>query len=519
MPRRFPLFFVASFALALGAFCVTLAMSASADETPVSYARIVRLSVVRGDVQIARAETGKWEPAALNMPLEQGFAVGTNMGLAEIELEHGSVIWVAPNSMMQFTDLSLSSEGQITKVQMDEGTVTYDASVGSHDNFSVSNANFDVTPEGKSEFRVDITKDGVGLTVLKGKVTFQSKQGTQTVSKGEMYFLGVRKPEHTGASAAPKVDEWDKFVKDRMEYITAASAATSQYTTAPFNYGMADLSTYGSWSFIPGVGYAWQPGGVGADWVPFSNGSMMFYDGFGWTWVGAEPWGWVPYHFGSWTYAAGNGWRWLPGNYSQWAAAPVSWVTSGNKIGWTALRDPQSSAQPKTTSIVLAKGSLSDSDSYKVIKSLKSGQTIAPLAGMPGANGKIGTVSETRLVVPTAHGLSMPSQGVSESVVKAVAGNPALAHPASQISTLPQLASMHNGLGSARMMTSRPPLRVSTMGADFYSAGPTSGGFAGRSSAGASSAASRAAASESAAHGGAAAGGVSGGTAGGGHPR
>src|ERR1700745_164681 len=100
-PRRW-VSFLFILGLALGLISTRLAMSASADQSGLSYARIVRLSVVRGDVQIARGGSNNWEPAALNMPLQQGFAVGTNQGLAEIELEHGSVAWVAPNSVLQF---------------------------------------------------------------------------------------------------------------------------------------------------------------------------------------------------------------------------------------------------------------------------------------------------------------------------------------------------------------------------------------------------------------------------------
>ena len=69
-----------------------------------SYARIVRLSLVNGDVQVMRAEESKWEPALLNMPIQQGFVVGTNAGHAEIEFENGGAMWLADNSILQFTD-------------------------------------------------------------------------------------------------------------------------------------------------------------------------------------------------------------------------------------------------------------------------------------------------------------------------------------------------------------------------------------------------------------------------------
>lgn len=456
--------FLVFFCLALGLFSAGLLVSASADETGLSYARIVRLSVVRGDVQIARAGTGKWEPAALNMPLQQGFAVGTNEGMAEIEMEHGSMIWVAPDSVLQFTELALSDGGQITKVAMTNGTATFDASLNAHDVFSVSNQDFQIAPEGKSEFRVDLTKDGVGVTVLKGKISFHSTKGTEELAKGEMYFLGVRKPQETEARPAPKKDEWDKFVDERSGYLEAAEAKTSAYTNAPFSYGMADLSSYGGWTFIPGIGFAWQPDGISSNWMPFSDGSMMYYDGFGWTWVSAEPWGWVPYHFGQWSYVGSNGWVWVPGNYSAWSPAPVHWVAEGNKIGWTPLAEVKNSPQNKSPQVVLANKGMANFDSYKVIKSLKEGHTVEMLSTSPGESGKPGTTSEMRLVAPTTVGLASLPRGITEQTLKATLGSPALSRPPMESMEVPHAFAMRNGMAAASLINSRPPARMMGFG-------------------------------------------------------
>lgn len=456
-PRRFASLFVV-FAMALGLICVTLANAAPADETGLSYARIVRLSVVRGDVQIARGNSGKWEPAAMNMPLQQGFAVGTNEGLAEIELEHGSMIWVAPNSVVQFTELALSGGGQITKVAMVEGTATFDAAIGSEDVFSISNQNFDITPAGKSEFRVDMTHDGVGVTVLKGRIAFHSSQGTESLGKGEMYFLGVRKPQESGLQQTPKADEWDSFVKKREDYIDAA-AQNAQYTTAPFSYGMADLSAYGGWLFVPGMGYAWQPNGIGAGWMPFADGAMMFNDGFGWTWVSAEPWGWVPYHFGQWSFVSPYGWMWQPGNYSAYAAAPVNWVAVGNKVGWTPLSNVKNVPESKTPMIVVANHGLNNPYGYKAVSSLKQGESIQALAVEPGANGKLGTTNELRLVAPTAARLAALHENLPAEA-KAIDSRPAIGRPPVQASDLARAFGAQNGMPAARLITSHPPSRM-----------------------------------------------------------
>src|SRR5271167_343480 len=79
------------------------AVPAGAADDGYSYARIVRLSLVSGDVQVVRAADAKWEPALMNMPIQQGFTIGTNAGRAEVEFENGGALWLDENSILQFT--------------------------------------------------------------------------------------------------------------------------------------------------------------------------------------------------------------------------------------------------------------------------------------------------------------------------------------------------------------------------------------------------------------------------------
>src|SRR5438270_598895 len=99
--------FTALFALALFTCALLLAPPSYAD----SYARIVRLSDVDGNVQIDR-NTGKgFENAVPNMPITQGVRIKTGNGHAEIEFENGSVVRLTPDSSVNFAQLSLASNG------------------------------------------------------------------------------------------------------------------------------------------------------------------------------------------------------------------------------------------------------------------------------------------------------------------------------------------------------------------------------------------------------------------------
>ena len=82
-------------------------MIPQARASELSYARIVRVSLTAGDVQVARPGHSGWEPAAENMPIEQGFTIGTTDGRAEVQLEDGAVLWISDHSDVQFTELAL----------------------------------------------------------------------------------------------------------------------------------------------------------------------------------------------------------------------------------------------------------------------------------------------------------------------------------------------------------------------------------------------------------------------------
>src|SRR5690348_8948809 len=76
-----------------------------------SQVRIVRLSYIAGGVEVARSGAD-FEKAITNLPISQGMRLRTaNDGRAEVELEDGSTIRLAPNTSVEFPDLSLLDSG------------------------------------------------------------------------------------------------------------------------------------------------------------------------------------------------------------------------------------------------------------------------------------------------------------------------------------------------------------------------------------------------------------------------
>src|SRR5215469_5904194 len=86
--------------------------TASADS---SHARIIRLSLVSGDVRFATETRGDplsdskatWDAAQVNLPIRQGYVLATDNGRAEVEFENGTLAFLKENTVLEFYDLSL----------------------------------------------------------------------------------------------------------------------------------------------------------------------------------------------------------------------------------------------------------------------------------------------------------------------------------------------------------------------------------------------------------------------------
>src|SRR6267142_7269523 len=97
-----------------------LVASASAE----SKARIVRLSEVRGSVQMDRGTGDGFDKTFLNMPVVEGSRLKTgDDGRAEAEFEDGTALRIVPNSEVEFTRLALGDDGQkLSTMQLAAGT-------------------------------------------------------------------------------------------------------------------------------------------------------------------------------------------------------------------------------------------------------------------------------------------------------------------------------------------------------------------------------------------------------------
>jgi hypothetical protein len=120
----------------------------------------------------------------------------------------------------------------------------------------------------------------------------------------------------------------------------AAAAQAPAYVTSPpedVTYFYNDLSPYGTWVFLEGYGWCWQPRTVviAPGWRPYVDGGYWVYSDAGWFWSSSYTWGWAPFHYGRWYQHPHNGWVWFPDRV--WGPAWVTWRTAGTTCGWAPL--------------------------------------------------------------------------------------------------------------------------------------------------------------------------------------
>lgn len=295
------------------------APSASADS---SHARIIRLSVVTGDVRFATETRGdpltdskaNWDAAQLNLPIRQGYVLSTDNGRAEVEFENGTLAFLKENTVLEFYDLSLKDGALITRLVLRQGSASFHVNPVSGDYFSVTGGDFTVEAGSHATFRLDNFDDGSTVENISGHVTVLHQEETTRLEKGQSLSMKAADQSSVSIGRVPEQDEFDRWVSGQIDTVSTANAATMQYTNSPYYAaGFGSLYSYGSWFNCGGYGFGWRPFGVGYGWSPFTNGQWILDPAFGWTWDSFDPWGWAPYHYGGWLFDSGcGGWYYSP---------------------------------------------------------------------------------------------------------------------------------------------------------------------------------------------------------------
>jgi FecR protein len=290
-----------------------------------SHARIVRISYVEGEVRLDNGHG--YENVTMNVPVtEHNWLQTSSDGWVEVQLEDGSMVRLAPDTVIAFTELGRSSSGgTITTVDLDQGEAEFKITKHDDSDFQVTVKNKTIVLVHSGSFRVTSTNaNPMEIVVWKGDVAVRDPEsgGEVAINKNETFVLDTTDVGRYALDKGTEADDLDQWSKQRDDYLSTYASANRNYTQSPYQYGVSDLNQYGQYYDVPGYGEVWQPTGVGLGWDPFSNGYWSYSPGFGYTWVSAYPWGWMPYRYGRWVFVNGRGWCWAPGGWNRWYSRP-----------------------------------------------------------------------------------------------------------------------------------------------------------------------------------------------------
>jgi hypothetical protein len=282
----------------------------------VSKVRIVRLSEVKGAVQLDRNNGRGFEPATANLPIVEGSKLQTGQGVAEIEFEDNSTLRVAPDSIVEFPQLERRADGTTaSSVHLVQGMAYVSIVKAKPNEFNLLFGEQKLSLPAPSHVRLQMAGTEARLAVLDNTLRIDGSSGALDVSKKKTITFDLL--EHQQPTVAKDIlpepyDEWDQSSTGYH----ARAANYSAYGGSSYSYGLNDMSYYGN--FVSGagcgMGMMWRPYFASAAWDPYANGTWAWYQGAGYSWVSPYPWGWTPYHSGSWAFCNGTGWGWMPGN-------------------------------------------------------------------------------------------------------------------------------------------------------------------------------------------------------------
>jgi hypothetical protein len=239
-----------------------------------TYAQIVRISYVEGDVRIQRGDPsdkagGKpggavWEKAVADLPVETGFSLATGAGRAEIEFENASTIYLGENSVLTFNDLHETAGVPFTELGLLSGTVSlYFRPYMKWEKLVLHTPTNDVISRypDKSYARIEAFSDGVTITPLAGgDVRLPGVPKDAAVAGRSWTYLQGQLLNAEGEPDKQASSPWDQWVEDRMSRRTAAISAVMAASglSAPIP-GLVDMNGQGKFFDCAPYGTCWEP--------------------------------------------------------------------------------------------------------------------------------------------------------------------------------------------------------------------------------------------------------------------
>ena len=241
-----------------------------------TYAEIVRIVYVEGDVRIQRGEangkpgTATWEKAVADLPLETGFSVVTGAGRAEIEFENASTLYLGENSVLTCNDLHETAGVPYTELALLSGTASlYIHPYAAGERFILRTPTDDIISKypDKTYARIESFTDAMAITPLEGGglrlpgVAADAMMSGRTFTYRQGQLVDAAGDDEHEAFAA-----WDKWVGERATQRAAATTAVMEEAglTTPIP-GLAEMKDQGTFFDCAPYGTCWEPKDAGGE--------------------------------------------------------------------------------------------------------------------------------------------------------------------------------------------------------------------------------------------------------------
>lgn len=208
-----------------------------------SRVRIVVIRFVKHRVQVKLPRPAsdpqaplRWTTALLNAPVIEGESIRTRINSeAEVELECGSALRLAPQSAMTFNRLRLRDDGvRVTTVTVQRGEAFFTMQDADSRDFHAAIAGGVISmPDGGAKLRLDARPGKVAsVTVLDGRIEVQV--GGQTVAVQSSRRIAIEPGGGIQFLAMAKPDEWQKWSLGRDQAFQRAVLASGPKPPAQF---------------------------------------------------------------------------------------------------------------------------------------------------------------------------------------------------------------------------------------------------------------------------------------------
>jgi hypothetical protein len=241
--------------------------AAPSSNNQLTYPQIVRISLLQGDVRIARGEKkADWEKATTDLPLETGFNLVTgNDGRVELEFEDASTAYLGENSVLSLNDLSATAGVPATDMTLLSGTLTLrlkPTMAGERylvrtptDHFAVAYPSYPFVRINSYIDAMKVKAEANTTFQFEGVFAKENRKGETAIFRSGQMTSVMDSPEDEKAFA-----DWDNWVNQRVAARDAAQAAVMKEAnlSAPVP-GLADMQGQGRFFPCAPYGTCWEP--------------------------------------------------------------------------------------------------------------------------------------------------------------------------------------------------------------------------------------------------------------------